>query len=109
MTAGKRDQLVTIQSYRLTDDGGGGQLEAWADLAETPTVWAAVNVRRGSEQVDDGRRNARQTATFEMLNRNDLSELNRIMWNGEAWAIRNVQRSSGRRPTIIIEAERGAP
>lgn len=104
---GALDQLVTLQARSVTPDGIGGTLVTWADLAENPSVWAKVAVKRGTENMEDGRRNARQTATFEIYNRADLSELNRIIWNGEAWNILNVMRSSGRRMTIVIEAERG--
>lgn len=105
--AGARDQIITLQALSRTPDGIGGTTEAWAALNRTPRVWAAVNVKRSAETMEDGRMSARQTATFEILNRDDLNETQRLIWNGEAWNIRSVQRSSGRRATIIIEAERG--
>lgn len=105
---GEMDQRITLQSAAAVSDGAGGTTQTWADLSEAPSVWAKVIARRGAEAMDDGRMNARQVATFEIYNRADLSELNRIIWGGEAWNIRNIQRSGGRRLTIIIEAERGA-
>lgn len=105
---GEMDQIITLQASAATADGLGGETRTWAPIGTDPDVWAKVTVRRGSEAMEDGRMNARQMALFEIWNRDDLSELVRVLWRGEAWNVRAVQRSSDRRMTIIIEAERGA-
>lgn len=108
MTIGQMDQTITLQRQIETSDGIGGVTKAWGPVPFDPDVWAKVSVRAGGEAQEDGRMNARQSARFEIWNRADLSEMNRIIWNGEAWNIRSVLRSSSRRATIILVAERGA-
>lgn len=102
-----RDQIITLQVPETFADGIGGVLKSWVDVGRAARVWAAVTIPRGKEMMEDGRLNARQTATFEIIYRADLSELNRIIWQGEAWDIRNIQRLGGRRMTLVIDAERG--
>lgn len=108
MAAGAMDQQVRIQARVETADGIGGLALAWQDVAVNANVWAKVTMRRAGEAMQDGRMNATQTVTFEIHNRSDVSEVNRLLWNGEAWNIRGVQRSGNRRLTILIDAERGA-
>lgn len=105
---GDMDQIITLQAAVSVADGVGGVTQSWASVGTDPDVWAKVTVRRGSEAMEDGRMNARQMAHFEIWNRDDLNELTRVIWNGEAWNVRAIQRSSARRMTLIIEAERGA-
>lgn len=47
MNAGKLRHRVTIQELVRADDGYGGIIETWQDVA---TVWAAVEPLRGSER-----------------------------------------------------------
>lgn len=49
MSAGRLRKRVTIQRLARTDDGYGGSLEDWQDVA---TVWAAVEPLRGSERYE---------------------------------------------------------
>lgn len=47
MTAGKRDRLITLQSYTATQDDYGGEVQAWTDLGQE---WAQVVYGNGVEQ-----------------------------------------------------------
>lgn len=47
MSAGKLRHRVTIQQLVKADDGYGGIVETWQDVA---TVWATVEPLRGSER-----------------------------------------------------------
>lgn len=105
--AGVMDQMIEIQEAVATPDGIGGRTLAWQPLARGARVWASVTLRGGSEAMEDGRINARQTASFEVYARSDLTELHRISWNNEVWNIRSIGRPGDRRMTMIIDAERG--
>ena len=104
---GKLDQRITFQRVTLTPDGGGGMVRAWADLTQTPKVWAHVRPRLGSEGMDQGRMNASSFATFTVRHREDISEVDRLVWKGEAWNIRRIMRVSQRQQYLEIDAERG--
>lgn len=49
MTAGRMRKRVTIQRLERTDDGYGGIVETWVDVA---TVWAAVEPLTGRERYE---------------------------------------------------------
>lgn len=101
---GKLDQLVTIERNVTTADGMGGFASAW-----TPTndVWANVKAKAGREGMSEGRVNAVYVVVFTIYNVADLAELDRIVWNGETYNIRNIQREGNRALHVKIEAERG--
>lgn len=104
---GKLDQQITFQRFAETPDGAGGSTETWANLATDPTVWANVKAKAGRESLDEGRINASFVKLFTIHNRDDLSELDRIVWGGENYNIRGVRREGGRQLFLVIEAERG--
>lgn len=104
---GSLDQLVTLQAASETSDGGGGKEQVWADFATDATVWAEVYPMGGNETDSDGSVNARGMWRFVIRNRSDVSELDRIVWDGAAYNIRRVARRGGRELYLTIEAERG--
>lgn len=105
---GQLDQRITFQRLTATPDGGGGTVRAWANLASDATVWAKVLTRVGREVMVEGRITAQSPVTFTIHYRGDVSELDRILWNGEYYQIRNVIRRGGRKLFLEIDAERGA-
>ena len=104
---GQADQRVTFQRATDAADGVGGTTQTWANFAATPTVWAKVTPRVGREAMEEGRMNAALLATFTVRYRSDVTELDRIVWRGEAWNIRRIMRKSGRNLWLEIDAERG--
>ena len=108
MSAGAKDQQITLQRYAATPDGIGGTTQAWANLATDATVWAAVKAKAGREGLTEGRLSATFVTTFTIYNRSDLSELDRIVFGGENYNIRGIRREGGRTLDLVIEAERGA-
>ena len=104
---GDLTQIVTLQSVTRTADGGGGVSEAWGTFAEDATVYAYVTPLRGSEGARDGGVNASGLWLFSIRNRSDVTEQDRILWNGEAYNIRRVMRQGERELYLNIEAERG--
>lgn len=104
---GAMDQRITFERFAETPDGGGGRVKAWAAIAKTPTVWAAVRSKAVREALEEGRMNAAYMAEFTIRNRSDIFETDRIVWNGERYNIRGIHRTGGRPLYLRIEAERG--
>lgn len=108
MASGKLDQRIDFQRLIATADGIGGTTQAWAALDENPSVWAKVMARPGREVMVGGRMTAQMPITFTIYNRDDVTELDRIVWNGENYQIRNILRMGSRKLFLEIDAERGA-
>ena len=104
---GAMDQQITFQRAADTADGAGGITQAWANIAANPTVWANVKAKSGREALNEGRMTAVFVTVFTIYHRSDISELDRIVWNGENYNIRAILRTSGREMRLQIEAERG--
>jgi SPP1 family predicted phage head-tail adaptor len=104
---GKMDQRITLQRVTETPDGIGGTTRGWSDLAVNPSPWARVIAKAGREGMTEGRMTATYIVLFTIWNRDDLSEVDRILWNGEAYNIRNIRREGERKLYLVIEAERG--
>lgn len=105
---GRMDQQITFQRLTATEDGIGGATKAWANLASNATVWAEVKTRVGREVMVEGRLTAQSPTTFRIYWRGDISELDRIVWQGSHYQIRNIVRHGGRKLWLEIDAERGA-
>jgi len=105
--AGAMDQRITFQRSAATPDGGGGETYAWANLEKTPTVWAHVKAKGGRESSVEGRVNASFVVVFTIYNRKDLTDLDRIVWNGADYNIRGIRTEGPRALRLVIEAERG--
>lgn len=104
---GAMDQKITLQALVRTADGVGGQLDAWQDYAANAVVWARVTAKAGREAMVEGRVVASFVVLFEIWNRQDVSERDRILWGGVTYNIRGLRQEGGRRATLVIEAERG--
>lgn len=107
MTAGAKDQPITLQRKTLTEDGAGGQTETWADFEDTPNVWARVYAKSGREGIDEGRVNATFVVQFTIYNRSDILDVDRIVWQGITYNIRGIRGDGERSLDLVIEAERG--
>lgn len=106
---GQMDELITLQANTRAADGGGGQVDSWANFATDPTVWAKVDPRAGGEGVDGGAFNAAGLWKFVIWYRDDVSELDRILWNGDYYNIRRVARARQSALYLDLFAERGVP
>ena len=105
--AGSMDQRITLQRRVATADGAGGETLSWADLTSDPRPWAMVVAKAGRENMQEGRMAATFTVLFTIYNRDDLTETDRILWDGVAYNIRGIRREGGRKLRLVIEAERG--
>jgi SPP1 family predicted phage head-tail adaptor len=105
--SGDLDQRVTFQTKVNTSDGAGGSTTTWADVADTPTVWAQALPLMGREITQESGDAATAEYKFTVRYRTDISEVERIVWNGSNHNIRRVERTSGRELFLVIIAERG--
>ncbi|MFA9232069.1 MAG: phage head closure protein [Microgenomates group bacterium] len=104
---GRMDQRITLQRATSTADGVGGLTEVWTDFVCDPCPWANVKAKAGTEGLVEGRTTATFVVLFTIYNRDDVSELDRIIWQGIAYNIRGIRQESGRNAQLVIEAERG--
>lgn len=108
MQSGDLDQQITLQRFYETADGIGGTTRTWGNFATDAVIWAKVVAKSGREGLDEGRLNATFVLLFTVYNRDDVTELDRVKWNGENYNIRGLRREGGRELRLVIEAERGA-
>ena len=55
-----------------------------------------MSAKAGGENLNEGRINAAYTVAFTIYNRADLSEKDRIIWQGETYNIRTITRLGDR-------------
>ena len=106
-TAGSMDERITLQRLVKNPDGAGGYREAWVEFDDDAQPWARVMAKAGRESMTEGRIAAQFTVLFEIYNRCDISETDRIVWQGTPYNIRGIRRESSRAQRLVIEAERG--
>jgi SPP1 family predicted phage head-tail adaptor len=102
-TARELDQRVTIQRETREDDGQGGAVLSWKDIA---TVWAHVRPMSGRERERAGAVNAEARYLIVIRYRNDIDESDVVVWNGKRFNIR-FAKERARVPFLELEAERG--
>lgn len=64
MTAGNRDDLITIQRATTAQDDYGEEIETWAELGQE---WAAIFWGRGDERRQAAAEQGQQAAQFQCL------------------------------------------
>jgi len=104
MRPGKLDQRITIQSATEATGSMGDVSKTWGTLA---TVWSAVVHATGREALADDRTTATAQTKFTIRNRSDVTEAMRIVWGGDTYNIRSVNRAGVRRVYLDVIAERG--
>lgn len=104
---GKLNERVTFQAYTLADDGIGGKVKTWGNLASVPTVWAHVIPKSGTETRSEDRDTATGVYVFVIRERSDIDERTRIVWRGENYNIRHVMRRGNAPQYLDVQAERG--
>lgn len=102
MRAGKLDRRVTIQ--RWTETGRNDLNEpimAWAVIA---TVWAQQRPDRGSERFAAAQVSGAAVMTFHIRYRADLTDQDRLVYEGKTYQIVAPSRELGRRSGTEIDA-----
>ena len=84
---GRLNRVIEIQHFTVTRDSFGGEIRAWVTLAK---VWAEKLSTKPSERfIETSARTVNQsTAQFQILQRDDLDERNRVIDDhGVLWDI----------------------
>lgn len=102
--AGELDQLVTFRREVRTDDGMGGSVSTWEDIATN--VWAKVRPLRGSERENHDRLESPANYLIVVYARDDIDESCVAVWNGIQFNIRFVKHEP-RQPFLELECEKG--
>jgi head-tail adaptor len=106
MSAGKRDQFITLQSATVTTDDYGGEILSWSTVGEE---WAAVFYGRGDERRQAAMEQGSQAATFQVLsNPNTLAMTveGRIVHRSANWDIVGIAPDKPERGLIEFTAVR---
>ena len=104
MTAGRRDQLVALQTYTATQDGAGEETQTWGTVA---SEWAAVFYGRGDERRQAAMKQGTQPAVFQVLSNTTtraLTTKDRIVLDDYAWDIVGVAPDWPKRGLIELTA-----
>jgi len=86
MTAGERDQRITVQKYTVTGtDEYGQDIEDWIDHQHR---WARAEVTSGREFREHETEYSQERTTFYVERNTDAAAAGyRIVWNGVVWNI----------------------
>jgi len=102
--AGELDQRITFQARQVTSDGMGGDSFVWVNLCD---AWARVRPKSGREVTEFDRVNAEAGYLFVVRNRQDITDSNRILWDGEPYNIQVRKQPKKRALYLEIDAYRG--
>ncbi len=110
MNPGAMDQRIQFQSHGTTDDGYGGQTDAWSDVGSP--VWCRIVPKSGAEDDDGGQITAMARYTITMWHDTSvaLDASMRIRWvtNGDKILnIREFPDPGERALKRMFEAEEG--
>lgn len=104
MQAGELDQLIEVQAYTEQNDGGA-LVRSWESFAPKMMIWAKVFAQRGDTAFESARINAKATIRVKVRYRDDIHDHNRIVWMGEAYNIKYIDRSKRRDGELWLTAE----
>jgi SPP1 family predicted phage head-tail adaptor len=81
---GELDQMVQVQARLAGQDDLGQASGAWSTVA---TMWAKAEPLSGREYFAAGQMQSLVTVKFTVRYRNTITELHRVVWRGEPYAI----------------------
>lgn len=87
MNAGKLRHRATIQQLVNTDDGAGGSIETWQNVA---TVWAAIEPLRGNERYTAQQVQSTLTHKVTIRYREGIKPQMRLTYKGRIFDIESV-------------------
>lgn len=99
--------LIVIQSVTQARDSFGAVTESWAN---TLTVWANVKALKYSTGLESvvntqGREVVTPSYTMTIRYRTDVSERQRVVWNGQTFDIRRIIDPTGRKEYMELYCE----
>jgi head-tail adaptor len=106
MTAGRRDDLITIQRATTITDPYGEEIEQWGALGQE---WAQVFYGTGNERRVAAAEQGEQSATFLVLSNSTTAAVgvkDRIVAGASNWDIRGISPDSPKRGYIEFTAVR---
>ena len=107
VTAGRRDQLVTLERFTSTQNSYGEEVETWAAIGQE---YAAVYYGKGSERRQAAMEQGSQPANFQFLSNaqtRGLTLKDRIEHNG-VWDIVGISPDTPERGLLEVTAVRAA-
>lgn len=106
--AGGKTELIAVERYVSTPDGGGGASRAWQQVGE---MWAEAAWIGGGEAPRQGALRTLNRYRFTVLSAAadelGVTAEDRIVWNGERYNIRERPKRLPRKPETEIVAETG--
>jgi head-tail adaptor len=112
VTAGRRDQLVTLQTYTAGQDESGQETKVWGPIGggSTPTTeWVAIFYGRGDERRQAAMEQGQQAANFQMLANLTTLALrvtDRILHGTANWDIQGIAVDTPSRGLVEVTAIR---
>lgn len=97
MHSGQFAERISIESLTVTRNSIGEETKAWASIAE---VWAEVTTIRGAEYAAAMQAQYRADIRVRVRYRAGITNLMRIQWRGQAYAIEAVMDGGPRRDYI---------
>jgi SPP1 family predicted phage head-tail adaptor len=104
MKAGDLRDRVTIQQQNRSSNGQGGYTVAWADVSDTPEVWANVIGLTGDEAIEAAVERSSNRWRVTIRARTDVTGAHRLVWNGINLDVKSVMPlpSAPREGTLLI-------
>lgn len=104
---GRMDKRVTFQQKIFsTDASNQHKVTGWEDIATTPTVWANVEYKSGSENFQSDQLVAVKIASIGIRYRTDLTTENRVLVGDEIFDILTII-EVGRKRFLRLTCESG--
>lgn len=103
MRAGKLDRSIVIQSRTVAQNAYGEGIETWTKIHTATTLAAEVIPFRGNERWTAQQVVGKNAVTFRVRWRDDVTVLNRIVYDGRNYDLHDV-REIGRREGLEIDA-----
>ena len=82
MSAGQLRQRITILSSSKEPDGTGADVTTWSAIADTPTVYARVEIKQSSPEFNGDKVEYKTNYEITIRYRSDIEERQRIEFNG---------------------------
>ena len=104
---GRLDKRITFQEQIIGVNASNEDEETgWQNISDTPTVWAKVEERSGSELYRAEKLTDLTVAVFTIRYRIGISAKNRIIYDNKKWDIQAILNGS-RKGYLSITAESG--
>lgn len=105
---GRRNTLITLERFTVTQDPYGEEVQAWAEVGK---AWAAIFYGRGDERRQAAQEMGEQAATF-VIASNAMTRgtliTDRIALGGINWNIKSIAPDTPKPGEIEITATRAA-